>query len=242
MGLIANLLKRKSVPQEQIDSSLQMLDMLKEKRGAEIGKYLDLMVDDRKIPVPSAVSTIEDLDAREPVDASVYSPPAAATYCAPVHEHGAAGSAADPTETGDPIETGLNRFFDAFAGQASAYNQNVKDPGLSIGIRRPRHSAETFPEENGAPVLDACLHTAHWGIFFFGYSATVDVYLLPYDESHSLTFKEVHEDGCRPMISVTTRMGGADREWYADGKLLVRDRMPALAKEFLDDLVNAASQ
>lgn len=46
----------------------------KAKRGDDIGKYLDMMYDPRKIPPPSAPPTIEDLDEPEP-NQSVYSPP-----------------------------------------------------------------------------------------------------------------------------------------------------------------------
>ena len=74
MSLLATLFKRKSLPEGKVDSSLKMLDMLKAKRGDDIGKYLDMMYDPRKIPPPSAPPTIEDLDEPEP-DQSVYSPP-----------------------------------------------------------------------------------------------------------------------------------------------------------------------
>ncbi len=232
MGLIANLLKRKSVPEDKVDSSLQMLDMLKQKRGDQIGKYLDLWVDPRDVPPPpSTPSTIEELDERVPEDSSRYSPPMATEDCPDL--------TIDLTDTGDPIETGINRFFDVFVGKAILHNQTVNNQDLSIGIRRPWQSGESFPEDGGKPVLNACLHTAHWGIFFFGHDNNIDLYLLPYDEGSALTFKEVHADDCVPLLAVTTRDGNAGREWFVDGKQLFRDRIPDLARDLLSDLVHA---
>ena len=107
MGLIADLFKRKAVSAEKIDSSLQLMDMLRAKRGAELGKYLDLMVDPRKIPPPSEPSTLEDLDEREPEDPSVYAPPLDAIVYQEVRT--------SPQPTGGAIdtaaiETGINNF------------------------------------------------------------------------------------------------------------------------------------
>jgi hypothetical protein len=226
MGFIANLLKRKSVPQDKVDSSLKMLDMLKEKRGAAIGKYLDLQIDPRQIPAPGPPPTIEDLDEQTPDDSSIYSPSMPTD---------------DLTETGDPIETGINRFFDIFAGLASAHNQTVKSEDLKIGIQRPWHSGETFPETTGKPLLNAALHTRDWGIFFFGHDNNIDTYLLPYDKESSPIYKDVRESAdCHPLLAVTTRDGSNGREWYVGGKRLFPERLPDLAKELIGDLVDAA--
>ncbi len=237
MGLIADLFKKKAVPAEKIDSSLQLMDMLREKRGAEIGKYLDLMVDPRKIPSPSEPSTLEDLDEREAEAPSVYTPPLEATVCQdattpPQPAAGAIDAAA--------IETGVNNFFDEFARQASSYNTTVTKKELMLSIRRPWHSGESASEaDGGTPVLHACLHTADWVILFFGYGCKLDLYLSPYDESRSLTLEELQKDGCKPLMEVTTRMTNTEREWYVQGKRLSSQHIPSLAKELLEDLVQA---
>lgn len=240
MGLIANLLNRKSVPKHQVDSSLQMLDMLKEKRGAELGKYLDLMIDPRDRPTPSAPSTLEDLDDRGPIDSSTYSLPLSAIVYLNQEAEADRGSDDGP-QTGDPIETGINTFFDEFARQASAYNLTASSEELRMGIERPHFSSESFPETSGKPVRNACLHTEHWGIFFFGHGTNIDVYLLPYDAQTSVTFQEVRSDGCQPLLAVTTRTGSAGLEWYVDGKRFSRDRMPDLSRLLLNDLIQVAT-
>lgn len=238
MGLIANLLKGKSVQKEKVDSSLLMLDMLKAKRGDDIGKYLDMMYDPRKIPAPSAPPTIEDLDEREPDQSSIYSPPIETmTY---QRDYDGPDEFADLADSSDPIESSINRFFDVFAGQASLYNEKVNSLDLAISIQRPQHSSEMFPEGSGKPVLNACLHTTHWGLFFFGHDNNVDLYLLPYSDK-PVSFKEVHADECQPHIVFTTSDGSSGRQWYANSQLLAREGIPELAAELLNDLVHAAS-
>lgn len=239
MGFIANLLKRKSLPEEKVDSSLKMLDMLKAKRGDDIGKYLDMMYDPRKIPAPSAPPTIEDLDEREAEQSSVYSPPLETmTY---QRDYDGPDEFADLADSDDPIESSINRFFDVFAGQANLYNETVSTLELAIGIQRPQHSGESFPESSGKAVLNACLHTAHWGLFFFGHDNNIDLYLLPFDERTTLSFNEVHADECKPHIVFTTSEDSTGRQWFVNGKPLVRESIPSLAKELLSDLVHAAT-
>ncbi|MBP9093328.1 hypothetical protein KBI23_20060 [bacterium] len=239
MGFIANLLRRKSLPEEKVDSSLKMLDMLKAKRGDDIGKYLDMMYDPRKIPAPSAPPTIEDLDERELDPSSIYSPPIETmTY---QRDYDGPDEFADLADSEDPIESSINRFFDVFAGQANLHNEKVNSLELAISIQRPQHSSEMFPEGSGKQVLNACLHTAHWGLFFFGHDNNVDLYLLPYSENTPVSFKEVHTDECQPHIVFTTSDGSSGRQWYANSQLLVREGIPDLAAELLSDLVHAAT-
>src|SRR5262249_33072035 len=126
MGLIADLLKRKSVPDHHVNESLSMLDMLKEKRGAALQRYLELSVDPRKIPPPSAPSTMEDLDQLDRADSTVYSPPVQSMFYAG-QDMFAQAEMSDPTQSDNPVETGINRFFDEFARQASTYNNTISD-------------------------------------------------------------------------------------------------------------------
>lgn len=236
MGLLTNLFKRKSLPEEKVDSSLKMLDMLKAKRGDDIGKYLDMMYDPRKIPPPSAPPTIEDLDEPEP-DQSVYSPPLETMTYQREYD---GQECADLADSEDPIESSINQFFDVFAGQANLYNETVNSLELVIGIQRPLHSHEFFPADSKEPVLTACLHTAHWGLFFFGYGNTIDLYLLPYKEGEALSFNEVHNDACKPHLTFTMSEDSNGRQWLVDGKALRREGLPDLASELLGDLVHAA--
>lgn len=237
MGLLTNLFKRKSLPEEKVDSSLKMLDMLKAKRGDDIGKYLDMMYDPRKIPPPSAPPTIEDLDEPEPDQSSVYSPPLETMTYQREYD---GQECADLADSEDPIESSINQFFDVFAGQANLYNETVNSLELVIGIQRPLHSHEFFPADSKEPVLTACLHTAHWGLFFFGYGNTIDLYLLPYEEGETPSFNEVHNDACKPHLTFTMSEDSNGRQWFVDGKALRREGLPDLASELLGDLVHAA--
>src|SRR6185369_8614692 len=171
MGFIDNLLKKKSKSHDDVSYSLNMLDKLKENRGAETGKYLSLMVDPRRIPPPSEEPTIEDVDQREQEDSSVYTPPMDSI----ISEEAALAGTANPTEVG------INNFFDEFVTLARSHNDTQSDKDLKVSVQRPSYRGETFPPNDGFPVFSACIHTAHWGVYFFGHGATTDVYILPYE-------------------------------------------------------------
>lgn len=120
MSLLANLFKRKSLPEEKADSSLKMLDMLKAKRGDDIGKYLDMMYDHRE---NSAIAppTIEDLDEPEP-DQSVYSPPLETM----TYQREYDGQECADLANSESIESSINQFFDVFAGQTQLIQRDSK--------------------------------------------------------------------------------------------------------------------
>jgi hypothetical protein len=237
MGLIADFFKRKSVPQEKVDSSLRMLDALKANAGAETGKYLSLMIDPRQIPLRNEPSTTEDLDAHETAGASTYVPPMNAVVyqsaAFTAYERGA-----DTGASADPIAAGVNLFFDEFARVASQHNANIKDPQCAISMDRPIRRNETLASGKEESVLYACLHTANWGLFFFGCGADLNIYLLPFETGTALLYKDVKADGGTPFLSVTTSAADAGLQWFVAGRLFTRDHIPELSNKLLEDLVH----
>jgi hypothetical protein len=240
MGLIADLFQRKSVPQEKVDSSLKMLDRLKANAGAETGKYLSLMIDPRQIPQRSEPSTIADLDDKPLAPTGTYVPPTnAVVYQSAAFTAYEAG--ADTSAMSDPIAAGVNLFFDEFARVASQHNANAKDPQCAIGIERPTRRNETLAGGKEESILHACLHTANWGLFFFGCGPDLNIYLLPFEKGSSLAYKDVQSDGGTPFLSVTTSTAAAGLQWFVAGRLFTRDHIPNLSKQLLEDLTHAES-
>jgi hypothetical protein len=253
--MLADFFKPKAQPESEAEASHRMLQMLKERRGEETGKWLALMRDQVEIPPPPPPPTVEDVDERETVSASeVYTPPLAAQYTeliasgpAPtaataVAPARAAAPAAEKNETVDWVK----KLFQEFARQATEFNATASGTEMVMTVRPPEFTFETphygeYDPQKKISVFKGHIATRHWAMLIQGYNDRIDVYVIPSESILNFTLNDIRKSELSPFMTLALKDVQGQRVWSTSGHPVMPETMPLLAKELLGDLVRISS-
>lgn len=262
MGFIANLFKPKSQSDDEAEASARMLARLKERRGAETGKWLSLMLDTGKLPAPGPAPTIEDVDRRETLNEAPYSPPLEAMYTSLTKDESEAEAAlytppalktsrpAAPIAS-EPVENEtvlwINRLFDEFSRQSTVYNATASGTNLAISVHQPEvtyeepHYGEAYDAQKKISVFKGHLSTTTWAMLVQGYEERIDVYVIAADEILNFTVNDIRKSQVSPFMSIASKKVTERREWSVGGAKILPEAIPLLAKELLGDLIRIST-
>ena len=248
MGIFGNIFKKEAPPEEEIQASNRVLDILKRRRGEETGKWLNLLRDPSMIPKPPAMSTIDGVDKRETLDDSVYTPPVEAMYT-PLNIEGAAPAVVRRSQAltiQSPLADWVNKFFDEFATQAGQFNATAGGTGLMLSVSPPEFNYQAaqygaYAADKKVSTVKGHVATLHWALLFQGTAQKINIFILPSDELLTLVNRDATEAGYAPFMTMESSETAAGLAWSIDGSVVADQTIPLLAQELVGDLIRVSS-
>jgi hypothetical protein len=247
--MLSNFFKPKSQSAPQADASHRMLEALKERRGAETGKWLALMRDEVAVPVLGPPPKIEDIDIRDTIDEAPYTPPLESQYKGPTTKGSYASVLAAPPSA--PAQENatvdwVKKLFQEFARQATDFNATASGTELVMTVRPPEFTFETphfgdYDPEKKIKVFKGHIATTHWAMLVQGYNEKIDVYVIPSESILNFTLNDIRKSELSPFMSIDSEIDSGKRKWSTSGHPITPETLPPLAKELLGDLVRIAS-
>jgi hypothetical protein len=244
MGIFGNLFKPQPPTEAEAQRSASLMEQLKKRRGEETGRWLNMMSrDTRNVQTSGPAPTAADVDSRPVLNEAPYTPPVNAQYATmsmPVvrvpENQPLANSAA---------VVWINKLFQEFAIQSSAFNSSAQGTHLVINVHAPEFEFEkpqldTFTTERKVSLFKGHLATLQWGMLVQGNENKIDVYVVPAEQ---ILDYMVHQVGSSftPFMTIDSRDVEHTKEWHIGGTTITYDAIPLLAKELLGDLIRIAS-
>jgi hypothetical protein len=253
MGL-SDFFKPKSQPEQQADASSRMLRQLRARRGEETGKWLALMRDEVGVPVLGPPPKLEDVDKRDTINETPYSPSLESQYAELNPKTIRPGSvvaappkapASTPAEKNETVDW-VKKLFQEFSLQATEFNATASGTELVMTVRPPEFTFETphfgdYDPAKKIKVFKGHIATTHWAMLVQGYNDKIDVYVIPSESILNFTLNDIRKSELSPFMTIDSTLVDGHQVWTTSGHAVTPETLPLLAKELLGDLVRIGS-
>jgi hypothetical protein len=236
-----------------------MLEMLKERRGEETGKWLALMRDEVAVPPPPPTPTIEDVDKRATINEAPYTPSLESQYAelnqtlrpgaliSPPRAPAPAAAPAAPAPAEKNATVGwVKELFKQFASKATDFNATASGTELIMTVRPPEFTFESahfgeYDPNKKIQVFKGHVATTHWAMLVQGYNDKIDVYIIPSESILNFTLNDIRKSELSPFMTMESSIVNGEQVWSTSGHAITPEAVPPLAKELLGDLVRIGS-
>jgi hypothetical protein len=247
MGIFGNLFKSDTQSEEEVKNSELVLERLKQRRGQETGKWLNLMRDPKAAIKAGPPPTIEDIDLQDSVKEAPYTPPIESQYTTLAPGQSGVTTAAKQGDVpkGELVEW-VGKLFNEFARQAAEFNASATGTKLVVTVRNPVFTYEAprygeYQAEKKVGMFKGHLATQIWAMWIQGYDDKTDVYVIPAEMVLKFTLDDIRKSDLTPFMTIDSKPGASGREWSIEGTVIPADSIEPLATELLGDLVRIAT-
>jgi hypothetical protein len=247
MGIFSNLFKSDTQSEEEVNKSELVLERLKQRRGQETGKWLNLMRDPAAAVKAGPPPTVQDVDNRDSIKEAPYTPPIESQYTTL-----SPGSTNVVTIAQDEVPKGevaewVVKLFNEFAKQAADFNSSATGTKLVVTVRNPEFTYEApkygeYQAEKKIGIFKGHLATQLWAMWIQGYDEKTDIYVIPAEMVLKFTLQDIRKSDFTPFMTIDSKAGASgSREWSIEGTAIPADSIALLARELLGDLVRIAT-
>jgi len=246
MGIFSNLFKSDSTSEEEVKNSELVLERLKQRRGQETGKWLNLMRDPAAAIKTGPAPTVEDIDNRDSIKEEPYTPPIESQYTTLSPSSSPVVKIAQADAPRGEVVEWITKLFNEFAKQAAEFNSSATGTKLVVTVRNPEFSYEAphygeYQSEKKIGIFKGHLATQLWAMWIQGYEDKTDIYVIPAEMVLKFTLEDIRKSDFTPFMTIDSKKEESGRKWSIEGTVISPDSITLLARELLGDLVRIAS-